>query len=199
MARTEHLSMEARLAAAGRRIDQVASRARDVRDDTRVRVEARVQALRARQAAASSKARVAVEAEAWDEHAVALDRELGEIDAEIAIAVAQLELDAAEDRAAFEAAVQRQIDAYRRYAQRLQGGAGAAGQGQPGRSGVAAASIRERGAAAAERLRRLRAASGEASNSLRAGVLAALDDLDRAAKQARPTRPLTSTDQRGMP
>jgi hypothetical protein len=185
MARTEQRAMQARLAEAGRRIDQVASRAESARDDTRVRVELRVDALREAEAEARKKARAAEDkAEARAEDLVELAGDLDAIDIDIAIAVAQLDLDSAESRAAFEAAVEQEIAAYQAYVEHLQAKAGRLRQGGRRRAGAVVSTFRDRTAAAAERLQRFRNTPGEASDALRAGVLAALDDLDHAAVEA---------------
>jgi hypothetical protein len=178
--------MEARLAEAGRRIDQVAERAQGAHDDARMRVGRRVDALRAKEAMVRAKAREAAEAEAqaWDEDLVDLDRELDELDVELAIAEAQLEVDLAADQAAFEAAVQRQLDAYHAYVEGLQARAAQAGQTARGKLEAAVTSVRERRAAAAARLRSYRDASAQGAETLKAGVYQALDDLDRAAEVA---------------
>lgn len=168
--------MEARLAEVGRRIDEICSRAKEVRDDTRLRVENRVNALRAREAQARSKAAVA-EAEAWDE-STELDRELDEIDIEVSIAEAQLDLDSVDDRASFEAVVERLIHAFRAYVELLEAGAMEGPRGARRQTEAVVESIRDGTTTAAVRLQRFRELSSEVSNSLRAGVLTALDDLD---------------------
>jgi hypothetical protein len=110
------------------------------------------------------------------------------MDIDVLIAEAQLELDSADDRASFEAAVRRQIDAYRAYAELLEGRARHGSEGVLGQWDGDGDSIRHRTAATAQRLERYRELSNEVSHSLKASVLAALDDLDRAAARARSTR-----------
>jgi hypothetical protein len=180
-------SMEARLAEAGRRIDQVAERAHGAQDEARVRVGRRVDALRAKEATARAKAREAAEtdAKAWDEAVVELDRELDELDIELAIAEAQLEVDLAADQTAFEAAAQHQLDAYHAYVEGLQARAAQAGQAARGKLEAAADSVQARRTAAVEWLQRYRDASAREAEALEAGVYQALDDLDRAAEVAR--------------
>ena len=184
---TDQQAMEARLADASTRIDEIASRAQEARDDTRVRVQQRVNALRTRQTEVRAKARAAVEAEieAWDDTFADLDRELGEMDIEIAIAESQLALDSADDRATFEAAVGQQIEAYRAYAELLGERAASETEGTRVRGDAAAESIRVATATAVGRLQRYHDLTNEVAGSLRAGVLAALDDLDRTAARAR--------------
>jgi chromosome segregation ATPase len=179
-------SMEARLAEAGRRIDQVAERAHGAHDEVGSRVGRRVDALRAKEATARAKAREAAEAEAkaWDEVFVELDRELDELDIELAIAEAQLDADLAADQAAFEAAVQRQLDAYHAYVEGLQARAAQAGQTASDKLEATANSVRERRAAVVARLNNYRDASAQGAEALKAGVYQALDDLDRAAEVA---------------
>lgn len=187
MGTTREQSMEIRLQQAGRRIDEIADRAMSAQQGAKVRLGRRVDALRAKEAAARTRVRevAEAEAEAWDESLVELDHELDELDIELAIAEAQLEADLAEDAAAFEAAVQRQIDAYNSYAEHLQALAATAKQTAHNTLEGLVRSMRERRAAATERLKQYRAASSEASEALKAGLYDALDDLDRAVEEAR--------------
>lgn len=183
---TDQQTTETRLADASTRIDEIASRAQGAREDTRIRVEQRVNALRTRQAVARSKARTAAEAEAGsDDTSADLDLELAEMDIESAIAEAQLAIDSAEERASFEEAVRREIEAYRAYADFLDQRIVSDTQSTPMRDSVAVESIRVATATADERLQRYRDLTNEVSDSLRAGVLTALDDLDRSAARAR--------------
>lgn len=101
------------------------------------------------------------------------------MDVEIMIAEAQLDIDSAKDRATFESAVRRHIEAYRAYADLLDGRATPEKRGSLGRPDSPAESIRATTALALERLQRYRDLTNEVSDSLRAGVLAALDDLNR--------------------
>jgi hypothetical protein len=82
-----------------------------------------------------------------------------------------------DDGGAFETVAERQIAAFRAYAQVLEHGTA-----QRDHSGADAmvAQIRAAAAVATQHLQRLRELSN-VSGSLRAGVLAALDELDRAA------------------
>lgn len=130
-----------------------------------------------------SRARAAAEAATWDDYSAVLDQDIEEIEIGISIAEAQLALDSADDGAAFEAAVGRQIGAHEAYAELLD--AGIRGEDPRDREAIID-SIRARAATALECLQRYRDLSNEVSDSLRAGVLAALDDLDRAATQAGP-------------
>jgi hypothetical protein len=146
-----------------------------------------------------SKARAAVgaQAEVWDDTSADLDRELVEMDIEIAIAEAQLALDSA-DRATFEAAVGRQIEAYRAYADLLESRASSETESTLIQESPAAESIRVATAAAVERLRRYRDLTNEVSDSLRTGVLTALDHLDRTAARANRS-PIDEPDRRAQP
>lgn len=110
---------------------------------------------------------------------VDLQRELQLMDAEIEIANAQLDLDSAADRDAFDAAVARQIEAYR---------------GLAAVQSVSVHAVRARGLVeslrtgvntANARLQRYRNLSAQISDSLRAGVLVALDDLNHAEMELR--------------
>jgi hypothetical protein len=146
-------------------------------------VERRVTALRDLEAEARIRARSAATAHGAD--VATLASELDEIDLEVAIAEAQLDLDTADDGASFVDAVRRQIDASRAYAESVDDRISPRTGGSSARS-ADGGSVREHAAIALERLQRYRALSSEVSDSLRAGVLAALDDLDRAVEQTRP-------------
>jgi hypothetical protein len=148
-------------------------------------VERRVTTLRGLAADLRSRARLAATADEAD--VAALASELDEIGFELSIAEAQLDLDAAHEGEAFVDAVRRQIDASRAYAEVLDDQAPPGTEGSRARSTDGGA-IRDYAATALERLQRYRALSTEVSDSLRAGVLAALDDLDRALQQTRPIR-----------
>jgi hypothetical protein len=175
----------ARLAEAGRRIDEIAARVGNAREDTRARVAPRVDSLRGLEAVARTTTRRAAEPGFRDDHSlVDLDDELEEIDTQIEIAIAQLDLDDAAGREAFQAAAERQIAGYRMQTEQLQAHAFRANRTGGGADPALIDSIRRRTAAATERLDRLRAASGETWDAVSAGVLAALDDLDHAAEEA---------------
>ena len=180
-------SAEARLSAAGRRIDELADRAKGAGAGAKATVGRRVHDLRAREAAARTKLRemAGSEVQAWDESFAELDWELDQIDTEITIAAAQLDLDAAEDRAAFEAAVGREIEAYTAYMEKLQVRAAQAKQSMRAKLEAVVKRVRERNATVAERLRTYREATAQASETLKAGIYQALDDLDRAVADAR--------------
>jgi hypothetical protein len=186
MTRTDPHEMDVRLDEAERRIDEFASLAKEARVDTRIRVERRVKALGALTAKVHSNLSVSTWAEPGvrDEHL--LDHLFEEIETQIEITWTLFELDAVDDRAAFEAAVERQIDAYRAYVRGLEVEAGDGGGGEPE---AIVEAVRARTAAAAAQLQRFRDLSNEVSDSLRAGVLAALDDLDRAAMRASASTP----------
>jgi hypothetical protein len=181
---TDEQAVEARIADVGRRIDEIAWRAHGVRDDTRVRVEQRVNDLRARETEMRSSARAASESGVLRDASVELDREIDEIDIEIVIADTQLDLDSADDPAAFEAAAGRQIDAYRAYVELLQSPMRRGNVSVLGQPAFVEA-VRDRTAAAAAALHRYRELSHGVAGSLRAGVLSALDDLERAAARER--------------
>jgi hypothetical protein len=116
--------------------------------------------------------------------ATGLRVELEAIEVELEIAEAQLDLDSAPGREPFDAAVVRQIDAYRAFARLL--------RARPARRGDASerqdrlTRTLARGVETADaRLHRYRVLSTEVSDSLKASVLAALDDLDRVQAQSR--------------
>jgi hypothetical protein len=160
----------ARLAEADARIQAIASRVLQARVDTRVRVERRVKALLDRQRSLRTTSQLAVEGHAFlTGSPIDVQREIQSMDVEIALAEAQLDMDSARDRETFDAAVVRQIEAYRGLA---------ALQQASGKAGTLVESLRSGIKTASARLQRYRALSTQVSDSLRAGVLVALDDLD---------------------
>lgn len=174
---TDPEETDVRLDEAERRIDEIGELAKGARIDTRLRVERRVAALEAltREVRSKLSGSTGVGIRAGREDT--LNNLLEEIEAQIEIAGTQLELDAVEDGGAFATVAERQIAAYRAYAQVLERGAAQRRLG----ADAMLASIRSAAAAATLHLQRLRELSNEVSASLRAGVLAALDELDRAA------------------
>jgi hypothetical protein len=136
----------------------------------------RTRHLRTRKRAARAASSGGGSSRAWAGGGLDLDREIRVLEIEIDIAEAQLDLDAARDPEAFDAAVARQIDAYR---------ALAASYRTAGETDALVESLRIGVRTAAARLERYRALSTQVSESLKPGVLVALDDLDRAETDLR--------------
>lgn len=110
-------SMVTRLRQAGGRIDGIVAKARQAQDNGKNQVGRRVDALRAREARTRTRLRElrAADQAAWGVHIAELDRELDELEVEMAIADARLDAElAADDESASRA------------------GRGAPGDGRPG-------------------------------------------------------------------
>jgi hypothetical protein len=109
-------SAEERLSALGRRIDGVRDDARSGRERMNRSLERRLDAVRAKDAEIRTELRrMADEDEAaWNAASEELDRELDELDAEIAVMESQIAADMAEDWDAYERAVDAELDAYDR-------------------------------------------------------------------------------------
>ena len=184
LATTDPGSKDPRLASVHRRLDAIALDLQEHREDTRTRV------LRWLTALDTWMTRLSAERHGVDmlteEHRVAFDLEMDRIDAGLTIAETQCQLDTAVDRAAFEAAVQRLIAGYDDYAAALEERAAWLRAADRGSRDAQVASIRTRTAATVERFRRYGELSSTISDSLRAGVLAALDDVDRVVADTMP-------------
>lgn len=179
-------SMEARLGAVGKKLDQLNAQVEANRDDIVNTVDERIDALRASQAQAKNRfrrMRDADEAE-WNADVDELDRELDDLDDESAIAEAELEADLASDEASFTGAVQRQLDAYSNWFDRLQARSNAVDADVQARRDQALGALRDRRADAAQALAEFERSSSAASSALRDGVHQAVADLDRAVKAA---------------
>jgi hypothetical protein len=107
---------EERLGALGRRIDGVRDRARDGKVKVDRSIERRLDAVRAKGAEIRTEFRRMAEEDeaAWNADFEALDRELDELDAEVAVVESQLAADAAEDWDAFERAIREELASYDR-------------------------------------------------------------------------------------
>jgi hypothetical protein len=111
-----HRSAEERLAGLGRRIDDVRDSARDDREKVDRSIERRLDAVRAKDGKIRTGLREVAEEEeaAWKASFDELDRELDELDAEVVVMESQLAAADAEDQAAFEHAIQEELQAYDR-------------------------------------------------------------------------------------
>jgi hypothetical protein len=171
-------AVDARLSDADRRLDEIASRLNDVRQDTRVRVQPRFRFVQDERDAV----RVALARGGRtrpDQSADPLDAAIDDIDIQIEIVSAQFELDDADSRTTFERSVARLLRAYRAHAELLEAATWAT---RPGETDQHAVAIRVGLERTEEQLRRYQDLSREVTGSLRAGVLAALDDLDSISR-----------------
>ena len=179
-------SMETRLGQAGRKLDGIVAKARRAHDNGKDEVGRRVDALRAREARTRTRLRElrAADQAAWDAQVAELDRELDELEVEMAIAEARLDADLAADDVAFAAAVDAELEAWSSHIDAMQAIVTAAKQHAREWREAAILRLQERRAAAKHQLQAFREGSAEASGVRRAEVSRAMDDLNRAADQA---------------
>jgi recombination DNA repair RAD52 pathway protein len=179
-------SIQARLGQAGAKIDGIVAKARHAHDDGKSRVGRRVDALRAREARTRTRLRELHQADqaAWDAHVAELDRELDELEVEMAIAEARLNAELAADDAAFAAAVDAELDAWSGHIEVMQARAAAAKQHARTKREAAILRVRERRTAARHQLQAFRKGASKPTPARRAEVTHAMDDLDRAADEA---------------
>ena len=179
-------SMEARLGAVGAKIDGIVAKAREVHDNGTDRVGRRVDSLRAREARTRTRLRELREVDqaAWDAHVTELDRELNELDIEMAIAEARLDADLAADDMAFAAAVDTELDAWELHIDAMKARAAAAKLRARARREAAILRMRERRAAAKHKLQAFRKHASKTAPAERVEVRQAMDDLDQAADDA---------------
>jgi hypothetical protein len=183
----------ARLEQIGLRIDAIVDRLRRAPGGNTPRVARRVDALKAREATARTRRRAITALEDQTRHraVVELEYELDEIDVELAIAEAQMDVNVAPDSQAFGATAEREIAAYGQYVEWMQGKAARAGADLRPASEALVRELRERRAVATEQLRRYRDAENARLETSRADVDRALAELDRVA-QSRPIEHSTS-------
>jgi hypothetical protein len=179
-------SMETRLGQAGRKIDGIVAKARHAQDNGKDRVGRRVDSLRAREARMRTRLRElrAADQAVWDAHVAELDRELDELEVEMAIAEARLDAELAADDVAFAAAVDTELDAWSVHIDTMQASAVAAKHHARAKREAAILRVQERRAVAKHQLQAFRKGSSEAAPARRADVSQAMEDLDRAADEA---------------
>jgi hypothetical protein len=111
-----HAELFAEAAEAGEQglCDGIVAKARRAQDNGKERVGRRVDSLRAREAWTRTRLREVREADqaAWDAYVVELDRELDELEIQMAISEARLDAELADDDVAVAAAVDTELDAW---------------------------------------------------------------------------------------
>jgi hypothetical protein len=178
-------SMEQRLGQAGRKLDGIVAKARRARDDGKDQAGRRVDSLRAREARTRTRLRElrAADQAAWDAQVAELDRELDELEVEMAIADARLDAELAADDAAFAAAVEAELAAWSSRIDALDADAAARHHARA-KQEAAILRVRESRAAAKHQLEAFRDRSSKGAPGRRSEVSQALDDLERAADEA---------------
>ncbi|WP_052371679.1 HdeD family acid-resistance protein [Amycolatopsis taiwanensis] len=183
-------SMEARLGRIGREIDQIAKRVAACPADVRAKVQRPLDHLRERHSRAREHLRQQAQADqaAGEAYAAELAWDLNELDVELAIAHAALDVELAADAAIFDAAVQSELDAWNDWIGLLQ--AKAARQADtPDQAEALTQPLQQRSAAAASALHRFRANPTEERGQARVGVEQAMAELREAADET--TRQVT--------
>lgn len=178
-------SMEARLDRIGRETDRIAQRAAASRDDVREKVQRRLDRLRERQSRAQELLRRQEQADqaAWDAYAAALAWDLDELDVELSIADAAIDAGLATDASGFDAAVQRELDAWNDRIGLLQAKA-TRGADSREQAETLIRPVQQRWAAAASQLHQFRASRPDTTNEARDGVEQAMAELSDAADGA---------------
>lgn len=178
--------MEERLRKLGQKIDELIAKARGSKPAMDARVDAYMQALRAGVAEARKHLDElnTQQAAARERTQARLDGDLNKLDAEMTIVEAEGEAALAQDRAAFEAAVKRALEGWRKRIDDLQAMAATREKGARENVDAAIQRLRERRETASGKLKEVRDASGAAFDELRKGVSNALHELHRAADEA---------------
>ena len=179
-------SSEDRLAALGRRIDDVRGKARDDKEKVNRSVERRLDAVRAKDAEIRTELRQMAEEDdaAWNAYFDELDRELDQLDAEIVVMESQLAAEEAEDWAAFERAIEEELEAEDRLLEASRERVAQAKADARRRSTEALEHARERAQTAGETLRRVRADAARPWKSMRDEIRADMDAADAAMVDA---------------
>jgi hypothetical protein len=179
-------SAEDRLAALGGRIDGVRARARGDREKVNRSIERRVDAVRAKDAEIRTELRRMAEEEdaAWNAYLDELDRELDELDAEVVVMESQLAANEAEEWAAFERAIEEELEAYDRLLEASRERVARAKADVRQRSTEAVTRARDKAKTAGDALRRRRAEAAHGWASVRDEIRAEMDELDAAVVDA---------------
>lgn len=181
-----HRSSEDRLAALGRRIEDVRGKARDDKEKVNRSVERRLDAVRAKDAEIRTELRqmAGEDDAAWNAYFDELDRELDQLDAEIVVMESQLAAEEAEDWAAFERAIEEELEADDRLLEASRERVARAKDDARRRSTEALEHAREKAQTAGATLRRVRADAARPWKSMRDEIRADMDAADAAMVDA---------------
>jgi DNA repair exonuclease SbcCD ATPase subunit len=181
-----HRSAEDRLAALGRRIDDVRGSARGDREKVNRSIERRLDAVRAKDAEIRTDLRQMAEEDdaVWRAYFDELDRELDELDAEVVVMESQIAASEAEDWNAFERATQEELEAYDRLLESSRQRVARAKVDVLRRSTEAADRAREKVQTAGDALRRGRAGAARGWASTRDEIRTEMDEVDAAVIDA---------------
>lgn len=181
-----HRAAEDRLAALGRRIDDVRGSARDDRQKVNRSIDRRLDAVRAKDAEIRTDLRQMAEEDdaVWSAYFDELDRELDDLDAEVDVMESQVAASEAEDWTTFKRATEKELDAYDRQLEAAHEHVARAKDDARRRSTKAVEHAREKVHTAGETLRRVRSDAARPWRSMRDEIRADMDEADAAMVDA---------------
>jgi len=180
------VTMERRLGAIGRRIDDLYANTLDGDDETKPRIQRHVDALWQKEVSARAAVRDAYgeSRQAVSEYADVIDYRLRLLELELEAAEAALRAELADDATALVDAVEEELDALDLYLERLQARAATKAGSARSEAEDAVRDLRRRRNLFAQQLEGVRAGSSEAWPELKVGVAAAHAELARAIDEA---------------
>jgi hypothetical protein len=167
-------TMEEQLAAIGRRIDRLQTRARGAAAARRTRVHGHLDALRDEEASLRAMA-------GWADNEAA--QKLEQLKTRIEVAERSLAADAADDWSAFAEAVEAELDSWDAYLERVQTSVAEKAWKARERAEAAIREVRRRRIAVEQRLAQARDAAGDGWQEQRERVSAARDELEQEADE----------------
>jgi hypothetical protein len=182
----QHRSAEEKLAALGRRIDDVRDNASGDREKVDRSIERRLDAVRAKDAEIRTELRQTAEEDdaAWNAYVEELDRELAELDAEVVVMESQLAAAEAEDWAEFERAIEEELEAYDRLLEASHERVGRAKDDARRRSNEAVTHARDKAKKVGDALKRRRDEATQGWASLRDEIRTEMDEVGAAVVDA---------------
>jgi hypothetical protein len=174
-------STEQKLAGLGRRIDRARQQARDEHERVNATIERRLDAIRAKDAEVRTKLREAEEADeaAWSLYLDEVDRELDDLEAEMAVVESRMAAEDALDWEGFDRAAQAELAAYERLLDNLDERLAAGKDAAHDRLRKVAGDARRQTQQAGEALAKARTSAAERGAASRARVRTRLDQIDR--------------------
>jgi hypothetical protein len=174
-------STEQKLAGLGRRIDHARQQARDDHERVNATIERRLDAIRAKDAELRTKLREAEEADeaAWTLYLDEVDRELDDLEDEMAVVESRMAAEDALDWEEFDRAAQAELAAYERLLDNVDAWLATTRDAAHDRLRKAAADARRRTHEAGDALAKGRTSAAERGAASRARVRATLDQVDR--------------------
>ncbi|HEU6446743.1 MAG TPA: hypothetical protein VFL61_16950 [Gaiellaceae bacterium] len=169
------MTKEARLAEIRQRIDDLAARARSGTPETQERLQRRFDALLDDADAADA---------AIDERTVLAEEKLFDLEARVDSTGKRVSAELSGDKESFAYAVEEELDGWNAAIERLQARAAVKAASARERAEASVAELRKARNRAADRLAESRSSTGEAWEEQKQRVTAALEDLERMAREA---------------